>query len=269
MGLLRFRDEVVTPVTILDDHASMSIPAYIERRIRQPVPADSNVVVGSTPVVAFGETRRARIATLGLNPSKSEFVDTKGVELRGRDRRLATHTSLGNSDLTSAPSRVISQVMRDCELYFRRNPYRRWFDQLEPILARCDASYYDGTACHLDLVQWATDPTWNRLPAETRRRLITSNVPFLIEQLANERIEILLLNGAGVIQLMRNHTDADLVEINRIIGFGRVKTKLCVGTVLGRIKTVGWSTNVQSSFGVSRELKNEIARRAGSLARQN
>ena len=245
----------------------MSIPEYIERRIRQSVPTDSSVVIGSTPVVAFGQARRAHIATLGLNPSKSEFLDQQGGELRGRFRRLATHTSLGTSDLTNAPANVISQVLSDCDTYFGRNPYRRWFDQLEPILAQCSASYYDGTACHLDLVQWATDPTWNRLSNEIQRGLIASDVRFLMEQLDRENIQLLLLNGRGVIDQLRDNTDAELVEVSVVSGLARFTCRLFVGTVFRRIKIVGWSTNIQSSHGVTRELKEEIARRVGLLAR--
>ncbi len=248
---------------------SDSIPDYIERRIRQPVPRNSQIVAGSSPVVAFGDARRAEVATLGLNPSKLEFLDQSGAELRAADRRLATYTSLGTSDLGNASLSVIAQVLSDCASYFQRNPYRRWFDQLEPILQRFNASYYDGSACHLDIVQWATDPTWSGLPKETRNGLMETDVRFLLEQLKNENIRLLLLNGAGVINEFQTRTNIDLIEVDRVNDLGRNKTKLSTGTMLGRIKIVGWSTNIQSSFGVTRELRREIARRVASLASQN
>lgn len=216
--------------------------------------------------MAFGQARGSQVATLGLNPSKSEFLDQQGRELRGRFRRLATHTSLGTSDLANAPMNVISQVLRDCDTYFERNPYRRWFDQLEPFLSQCGASYYDGTACHLDLVQWATDPTWNRLPNEIQRGLLASDVQFLVEQLDRENIRLLLLNGRGVIDQLRDNAHAELVEVSELSGLARISCRLFVGTFFGRIKIVGWSTNIQSSFGVTRELREEIARRVGLLA---
>ena len=245
-----------------------SIPGYIEHRIRQRAPVDSQIVAGSTPVVAFGDARTAQVATLGLNPSRAEFLDRVGRELRGPDRRLATPSSLGTSGLSDASTSVIAQVLTDCESYFQRNPYRRWFDQLELILAQCNASYYDGSACHLDLVQWATDPTWGGLSKEIRLRLIETDVPFLVEQLANENIQVLLVNGAGVIGQLKKYTVAKLDEVDRIVGYANVDSKLFVGTLLGRIKIVGWSTNIQSSFGVTRELRGEIARRVGLLTHQ-
>src|SRR5437016_1012532 len=119
-----------------------TIPSYIEKRIRQRPPDASHVVTRSTPVVSFGDARTAIVATLGLNPSRLEFLDHKGNELTGSSRRLATHLSLGNSDLSKAPLEVIARVLEDCNGYFQRKPYRQWFDQLQPILNHCGASYY-------------------------------------------------------------------------------------------------------------------------------
>lgn len=241
------------------------IPEYIERRIRRPAPVDCKVVPGSTPVVVFGQTRTARVATLGLNPSKVEFLDRRGNELQGVHRRLATHSSLGISNLSDAPLSVVTQVFRECETYFLRNPYRRWFDQLERILASCNASYYDGTSCHLDLVQWATDPIWRSLERKTQDELLASDVSFLIEQLETENIQLLLLNGASVIDQFLARTDASLYEVDRITNLGRIKPKLWVGETLQNIKVVGWSTNIQSTWGLTRDLRNEIANRVRML----
>ena len=246
--------------------SSSYIPAYIKHRIRADIPVGRQIVPGSTPVVAFGRFRTAQVATLGLNPSKAEFLDGQGNELTGENRRLATHESMGTADLSNAPVGVIAQVLSDSESYFQRNPYGRWFNQLEPILKHCGTSYYDGTACHLDLVQWATDPTWGGLAKEIRLALLRSDVPFLKEQLASENIRLLLVNGSGVINQLQTHTDAALDEVDPIIGFGSAKTRLFVGSIIGRIKIVGWSTNIQSSFGVTRDLRIEIARRVGLIA---
>ena len=79
-----------------------AIPDYIQQRIRRPIPANSYVVPGSTPVVAFGNARTATVATLGLNPSWREFLDRFGNELGENDRRLATHGVLGISDAECA-----------------------------------------------------------------------------------------------------------------------------------------------------------------------
>ena len=73
----------------------MTWPAYLlERALRAP-DLDLGVVAGSTPVVSFGDPVDAPVATLGINPSSSEFLDSSGALLDGAERRLATLASLG------------------------------------------------------------------------------------------------------------------------------------------------------------------------------
>lgn len=248
----------MTPVTL---------PQYIEDRIRRPAPANAAVVPGSTPVLSFGDAQRATVATLGLNPSRVEFLDNRGNELTGDSRRLATHNSLGTSDLISAPTEIVAKVLDDCNGYFLRNPYRRWFDQLLPVLTACEASYYDGSACHLDLVQWATDPTWGKLkPAQVRAGLLAGATQFLAEQLQNENLKLLLVNGMAVIRHLRKTVVKDLEEVEPLAGNSYQVTRMFVGSAFERVRVVGWSTNLQSSFGVTNELRDELANRVGQLA---
>ena len=240
---------------------------YIADRIRCPIPHESHVVPGSTPVVSFGDAQSAGVATLGLNPSRIEFLDSNGRELLGSSRRLATHRSLGTSNLPGAEHALVAQVLDDCNSYFDREPYRRWFDQLEIILRACGVSYYNGSACHLDLVQWATDPTWGRLrPATIRNRLLDADAPFLIEQLSNENIQLLLVNGMGVAHHLRRTIGTSFKELDPIVGFAYRDTRLFIGTILDRVRVIAWSTNLQSSFGVTAALRAEIADRVAKLA---
>jgi len=50
------------------------------------------------------------------------------------NRRFETLESLGVESLSDAPDGVVVRVLEGCSRYFSRNPYRRWFDQLETIL---------------------------------------------------------------------------------------------------------------------------------------
>ncbi len=243
-----------------------AIPDYIEQRIRRPIPADSCVVPGSTPVVVFGNARTATVATLGLNPSRLEFLDRNGHELIGDDRRLATHRSLGTDDLVNVPSPAVAQVVHDCHSYFQRNPYRIWFDQLEKILKACGVSYYDGSACHLDLVQWATNPTWGKIKSrELQNQLIDADAKFLRHQLTAENINLLLVNGRGVKDQLQRKLGATLREVTPIAGYGNRDTRVFVGTLLDRVRVIAWSTNLQSSFGVTNELRTKLANKVARL----
>lgn len=250
---------------------SSNLPRHIEDRIRRPPPPpDSCVVPGSTPVVSFGNAQCASVATLGLNPSRIEFVDSKGILLEGQERRLATHSSLGTSDLSGAPREAVLRVLEDCNSYFQRRPYWRWFKQLEPILNACGASYKMGSACHLDLVQWATDPTWGKLkPPAVRKRLIADDAQFLISQLQNEKLWLLLVNGTGALrQLVRSMgRQMWLEEDPPIVGYAARRTRLFVGKVFDSVDVVAWSTNVPAAHGFTKELRTELAKRVALAAR--
>ena len=246
-----------------------AIPDYIEERIRRPASAELNVVPRSTPVVSFGDSQAAKVATLGLNPSRVEFLDNDGVLLEGLKRRLATHESLGTTDLTQASLAIVMQVFSDCNSYFERQPYWGWFKQLGPVLEACGASYRDGSACHLDLVQWATDPTWSKLrPPAIRKKLIADDAKFLANQVQRENLRLLLVNGRGALrQLCRSMADdLELEEIKGIKGYAEVPTRLFSGRIFGRVRVAAWSTNLQSSFGVTTELRDELPKRIAAIS---
>lgn len=222
---------------------------YIAARIRREVPDGACVVPGSTPVVAFGNVQTAWCATLGLNPSKVEFLDAAGKLFEGDARRLETLTSLGTTDLSSAPDAAVNQVLAGCNGYFARRPYS-WFNKLERILGMVGASYDNGSACHLDLVQWATDPVWRNLNHKIREALLDADIPFLQQQLSQEGIRLLLLNGIGIVSACRKRLQFDLDECK---SFGSRPVRIFKGRTGHSLLCVGWNINLQSSFGVSSE----------------
>lgn len=239
------------------------IEPYVAQRIRKPPPFDCGLVMDSTPIVAFGEPGTARCASLGLNPSRIEFA-TDGQPLSGSDRRLATLGSLGVTSLVDASDEIVARVVGACRRYFWRRPYRRWFDQLEAVLRRAGCSYYDGTACHLDLAQWATDPTWARLDRSQQERLLDDGIPFLKEQLEHTNLETVYLNGAEASRWAATTLGIRLDPVPGTPETG--STKFSVGTLSGRIRVVGWSTNLQSSWGVTTAVRQAIGMRVAELA---
>jgi hypothetical protein len=242
-----------------------TMPAYVEARIREPIPPDCCVLPYSTPVVAFGNPQRSRVATLGLNPSRVEF-EVRGVELDGALRRFETLRSLGIEQLTDAPTAVVEQVWQRCNNYFHGNPYR-WFTRLEEVLQAVEASYYTDTACHLDLTQWATDPTWNGLERSAQQRLVRDDAAFLKTQLRAEPITLVLLNGRSVLRAFERVLGGRLQRSDTNVADASVTTTLHTGEIES-VRVIGWSTNLQSSFGVTRELRAKLARAVAQLAAQ-
>jgi hypothetical protein len=215
-------------------------------------------VPGSKPVIAFWEYP-AKVATLGLNPSRQEFLAPNGRELSGHDRRFETLLSLGVAKLEDAKDSVLQRVFDGCCKYFQRRPFRRWFDPLERVIRPLEVSYYDGTACHLDLVQWATDPVWGGLDRSIRRRLMALGGPFLREQLLRGEVRVLLLNGRSVIDGFEDIAGIRLNDIGCLTGPERSPSRILSGKMEGRIVVVGRTMNLHSSFGVSSQLRSELA----------
>jgi hypothetical protein len=241
------------------------VPHYIEARIRQSAPPAVRVLPGSTPVVAFGDVQKARVATLGWNPSKIEFLDNAGQQLVDDERRLETLASLQETNLNHASSDTVYKVLRGCTTYFGRRPYLRWFGKLERILRHVNASYFDGSACHLDLVQWATNPVWGDLEPAEKETLLKADIPFLRRQIAQEQIQLLLLNGAGVMRAYCEYFGESLTSVPFPTP-GRLE--LYTGRTANRVRVVGWNINLQSSFGVSNEEIDAIGKKLPSILRK-
>lgn len=232
--------------------------------VRRLPPGLAPVVAGSTPVVAFGDPSRAEVATLGINPSANEFLDD-GELLIGAERRLATLPSLEAERLDQLTDAQVSEVVAECARYFQRRPFKRWFDPLDDLLqVAAGVSYYDGSACHLDLVQWATEPVWGGIrDRSVRGALLEEGTPHLRAQLARENVRLVLLNGRQVLDQV---AAAGLVELDEVgdVPLNRGSCRLYRGTG-GGIRWVGWSTNLQSSWGVSAGFKQALGARLSEV----
>jgi hypothetical protein len=134
------------------------------------------VIPWAAPVPFFGDISSASVATVGINPSQQEFVDATGNVLVGQASRLPTLKTLGLERWAFADHRSLKEILRACGNYFTGNPYTRWFGVLERLLGRGQRSYYGSrpSACHLDLVPFATQPTWGGPSKSTQAELIAA-----------------------------------------------------------------------------------------------
>jgi hypothetical protein len=237
-----------------------------KKRIKTNPSPNLNIVNDSTPVVFFGNIEKSKVATLGINPSKNEFLDNSNVLLRGNQKRFETLDSLDVPKLSNLTDIQVNNVYTACIHYFKLNPYKRWFDQLENnILVNFNVSYYLGTACHLDVVQWATDPIWRNLDNDVKSALVKNDITFLESQLCEYEIEVLLINGASATDIFTNYFKPNLIrhDILSINNGNKLETckvyqfelRLCGKT----IKVFAWSKNLQSSRGLTNKMKNEIS----------
>ncbi len=243
-------------------------------RMDVPELKEAGIIRWGAPVPSFGNIGIAKIATLGLNPSNREFVDTLGNELNGEVRRFHTLKSLRIPSWSKATNSHIEEIEKTCTSYFHSNPYDQWFRQLDYLLNKFDYSYYSdkGSACHLDLVPFATERKWTELMGWQRRMLITQGTEALGILLRDSKIRALILNGSSVVtqfQIAANTTFESrmmpswiLKRSNNTGVSGRAFTgrvSKLNGVDLGReIVVLGYNHNIQSSFGVTKKVCTSI-----------
>lgn len=237
------------------------VEPQLERRLRSPAPPGTPVVPGSTPVPAFGDFTTARVATLGLNPSRAEFLSRSGELLAGAEARFVTLPALRLASLQDASTDALTRVMEGTRRYFQNRPYLGWFGRLDSLLRISGATYFDGSACHLDLAHWATDPVWAKLSPGARGALIEDGLSFLMWQLTTFSIAHVFLNGRGVCLAVEKRLGVKLKELETLPGPLGKPAKLYFGQLADGPIFIGWSVNLQSSFGVTKDFSARLAQR--------
>lgn len=218
------------------------------QRARASIPTGLNITPQTTPVVAFGRPQGARVATLGINPSDKEFNKSDGSLLPLDRKRLVDRETLNIEDQTELSLEDAERVVEGGYSYFenRDRVYKTWFSWMETYAVRpSGASYFDGTACHLDLVQWATSPAWRNVdPNRVQRVLLDSDVEFLRFQLTTYKIPLLLLNGRAVLNQFTELRIASLEEDKSVARReGARGCQFFIGTFAGT-KVLGWTNNI-------------------------
>ena len=222
-------------------------------RIRRPIPQGLSVLPGSLPIVSFGDPNAASVATLSLNPSWIEFERPRGGWLHGSDRRVASLVSIGVTDPRNLDDDQVASVVGESSGYFMGpNWYKAWFHWLEAMLCRSGAgSYLNGSACHLDLVQWATKPAQGVLDPSVWDRLVADDHEFLHWQLQTSDVSVVLMNGASVVRWVEraglmSAIDCDQLRYRTTSGSARAMP-LYRGVAEG-VLFLGWNTPLASAI---------------------
>ncbi len=228
----------------------------------------AGVIPWSSPVPAFGRATTSYVGTVGLNPSNREFVDECGNELKGARRRFETLASLGIRRWSSATRPHIRRIAAACEHYFSNNPYDGWFRKLDFLISHTRASFYLGTAAHLDLIPFATASKWGQLSTLQKEILLRAAGDSLATTIRDSSIRLLVLNGASVVSQFRSVMQVGFESRqvqkwtlqsntrNPVAGFAYTALVQSLGRVALRkaVKILGFNHNIQSSFGVTREV---------------
>jgi len=253
---------------------TIDILATLVERLEHTELREMNVIPWAAPVISFGDLSRSKIATLGLNPSNREFVDTEGRELEGISRRFHTLNSLRINRWSDVRKVHLKQILDSCNNYFSGNPYDGWFQALNKLIVGANVSYYGlfSDACHLDLVPYATSCKWVELTTSQRNKLLKSAGDVLGMLLRESPVEVIILNGQSVIENLQG-IGCCVFERKAIpawtlprrtsagvTGYAYTGTLTQIsGVSLGReVQILGYSHNIQSSFGVTSQVKSSI-----------
>ena len=235
---------------------------------------DTSIIPWASPVLSFGDIKRSKVATVGLNPSNLEFIDKYGSEINGPLRRFHTLKSLGISSWNDVEKNDLSKILDSYSKYFQNNPYDGWFKKLDYLISGGSSSFYfpNMGACHLDLVPFATSKKWSELSLEIKNKLLSLSGNSLGLLIRNSPIQYLLLNGKTVVDTFQRAAQVDLTETpmpewalprksgEHVMGYayeGIVDELFDVQ--FGRsVKVLGFNHNIQSSFGVTNEVQYSI-----------
>ena len=236
---------------------SEEIKKRVLERVMAPYPKNSHIVPYSTPVVSFGNPETSSVATLGINPSSGEFLDKGKKLLIAEMKRLVDTETLGlPSEIESLNAAQAEEVIKGCFQYFETEKHYKWFKIFdEYVLNPAGASYFPPgeekleKACHLDLVQWATDPVWGDIKDKgIQKSLLASDFEFLRFQLDAYKFKKLFLNGQEVVTQFKNLGLAELVEVGQTPFQSDGKMSPLYRGKYGDTEVWGWGLNIQSPW---------------------
>lgn len=258
----------------LNEKKTLPALSILLKRMETPLLSSTNIISWSCPVPSFGDLFNSEVATLGLNPSNREFVDTSEVELDGDLRRFHTLKSLKIKKWSNVNSIHQEMILDSCINYFNNNPYDGWFKSLDYLLHDTNYSYYNSSrkACHLDLVPYATFKKWTDLTSSECKHLLSSTGDILAMLITDSPIKILILNGITVVKSLElisnvklNKTEMPNWNLPRksgkdVKGYAfKGYIKELSGIKLEReVLVLGFNHNIQSSFGVTTKVKDSI-----------
>lgn len=237
---------------------SDEIQQSLYTRLRRP--ASPSTVHGSLPVLFFGDLITAHIATVGLNPSTSEYLGKQGEELDGPKRRFETLTSLeaaARSELTDDQCRRTIDTMRG---YFDLGkPSYSWFASLSRVTQGLGSQYGGREVAHLDLVQEATDHKWSQLnqahPAEART-LLGTDLDFLKWEIQTFPLKVIVCNGRTPLDHVINLTQAEVISVEPM---ARIKMTVALSTTSSTPQAiVGWNLPLAQPTGLTSSAQFEM-----------
>lgn len=238
---------------------NQEIIARLNARLRRK--GSAFTVPGSLPVLCFGDLFSARIVTVGINPSRQEYLNRNGLELDGPKRRFETLSSLRCVDRMSLTDEQCGRAVATMRGYFDVDkPVYAWFAGLGRVVEGFGFSFRERTAAHLDLVQESTNPVWSKIPArgKSEAALLDSDLPFLRWQLESFDLTAVICTSSTVMERVVHLTKAEWKEEDTFDGR---HWRVAVASIRGRsVAIAGWNIPLSRAPGLKCEQQVELGR---------
>lgn len=185
--------------------------------------AREHVMWQAFPVPWFGniEGTKLKFATVGLNPSWTEFV-TPAKQWRDAKERLPALMEMSVKSRERISGEQAKQITSARLNYFtatERKPHP-WFKNMQGVMsgARMKCAYADGTAVHLDVVACATWQEWGKLSDAAKTQLVSKCFPKFTDTLSKLATDVwLLLDGRTVSETVITRCKAE-VHVREKVG---------------------------------------------------
>jgi hypothetical protein len=229
-----------------------------------------STVRGSLPVLFFGDAFASSVATVGINPSRQEYLSKEGEELTGSLRRFETLGSLAAESRASLTDLQADTAIQRMRRYFNpESPVYGWFGGLSRVVEGMGMSFRDRSAAHLDLVQEATDPVWSQLmkaDPEQAAKVLRRDLPFLLRQIEEFQLRVVICTSARV-----HNEISQLLEVQAIRSGNLARLRWTVGTAtLTRevVAVAGWNIPLARPTGLNRDGQRHLGRLLRTELRQ-
>jgi hypothetical protein len=243
-------------------------PRFVFDRLRaDPIPS---TVPASLPVLFFGDPFTSAVATVGINPSRQEYLSPNGQELDGTQRRFETLRSLGASSRSSLDAvQSITAIERMRRYFDPDRPVYAWFNGLSRLIQGMGASFRDRSAVHLDLVQEATDPVWSQLMKADRAQAVAvlhRDLSFLRKQIEEFAFRIIVCTSARVYREISHMLRVRLIQSGTL---ARLNWTVATAELSrGLIGIVGWNIPLARPTGLNRDGQGHLGKLLASQLTQ-
>jgi hypothetical protein len=179
--------------------------------------ANAAIMWQCLPVPVFGNhnSPSVRLATVGLNPSATEFLSDMG-DWKPATQRLPLVTDFGVRERDRMSAANLEQAANQRAEYFLRPAHHPFFSSIQRLLSAVNEewNYVAGTAVHVDLVACASWRAWGQTSNKITNELVKNchkHLKRTLTELPDETL--LLLDGKTVnATLAHNFSFGERVE---------------------------------------------------------